>query len=72
MARPCRPRVAVEGNLAPTPEVVPTGEDDRIVVLEKMKPLIALCGAEKVKKRVDLLGCAPRNRPRGNRSWLRS
>ncbi len=49
------PEAAVEGYLAP-PKVTPTGEGDLIDVLEKMKPLIAQYGAEKVKRLVDLLG----------------
>jgi|GEM_PF-3040196 len=47
---------AVEGYLAPPPKMVPTGEGDLIDILEKMKPLIAQYGADKVKRLVDLLG----------------
>jgi hypothetical protein len=57
-AKPGRkPKAAVEGYLAPAPkQIEPTGEGDLIDVLEKMKPLIAQYGAEKVKRLVDLLG----------------
>lgn len=45
-----------EGYLAPPPRIEPTGEGDLIDILEKMKPLIAQHGAEKIKRIVDLLG----------------
>lgn len=47
---------AVEGYVAPPPKIVPTGEGDLIDALERMKPLVASLGAEKVHRLVDLLG----------------
>jgi hypothetical protein len=45
-----------DGYLAPPPKIMPTGEGDLIDVLEKMKPLIAQYGPDKIKRLVDLLG----------------
>jgi hypothetical protein len=45
-----------DGYLAPPPKILPTGEGDLIDVLEKIKPLIAQYGPDKIKRLVDLLG----------------
>ena len=46
---------AVDGYLAP-PMIEPIGDGDLLDALEKMKPLVASLGADRVKRIVDLLG----------------
>jgi len=46
---------AVDGYLAP-PKIDAIGDGDLLDALEKMKPLVASLGADKVKRIVDLLG----------------
>jgi hypothetical protein len=58
-AKPSRKPIAVEnGYLAPPSKqhIEPTGEGDLLDTLEKLKPLIAQQGAERIKRLVDLLG----------------
>jgi hypothetical protein len=49
-------RADVEGYVAPPPATRHDGETDLIESLERLKPLIAQYGAEKVHRLVDLLG----------------
>ena len=46
---------AVEGYLAPS-KIDAIGDGDLLDALEKMKPLVASLGPDKVKRIVDLLG----------------
>ncbi|WP_422930160.1 hypothetical protein [Singulisphaera sp. PoT] len=46
----------IEGFLAPPPRKMSSGGGDLIEVMEKMKPLVAMHGADQVKRLVDLLG----------------
>jgi hypothetical protein len=51
-----KPRAAVDDYLAPPPKIVATGEGDLLDAMEKMKPLVASLGVERIKRIAELLG----------------
>jgi hypothetical protein len=50
-----KPRVVVDGHVAPAPKIVPTGEGDLLEALKSLKGLVSAHGTDKVKSMVDLL-----------------
>jgi hypothetical protein len=51
-----KPKVAVDGQVAPAPKVEAKGDGNLLDALKTMKPLIAQYGVAKIKEMADLLG----------------